>query len=154
MKKYGKYRTSREGHILVNKQGRVYYNNVKRLKEDIMAGNGTDAEKRSLINKLDNLVKTRHKNNVKDTRQGNLDTKQLTDVSFFNKQKSGTVLEKMFRNLGYEPKEIADQYGFNEADLLDKKKWTTSASGALIFDSGNGQYKLIWTYTGSILEKI
>ena len=154
MKKFGKYRTSRQGHILVNKNGRVYYNNVKKLKAEIDAGPGTDAEKRDLKASLDALVKTRHKNNVRDTRQGKSDIKQLTDTSFFNKQKAGTKLEKMFRNLGYESDELSVKFNFDEARLLDEKNWTVTKTGTIVFDSGSGQYKLVWTYTGSIFERI
>lgn len=134
---------SSKGLTLVNKRGVVQKKNVEAFKRAIDANTEySDNYKRMLKADVDNYVQTRKgKHN-----------RALTTQGFLGHLKSDK-LDRMFTNLGYSSDELAEQTGINEEDLINVNNWTFE-NGEGILNVNNTRYKIVWTYTGSVLEEV
>ena len=133
-------RKSTRGRVLVSRTGRKNTKNINDYKERIRNdSNLTPLEKRSKLADLDIYIEERAKKN----RQ--FSGKRLTTTGFEGWE-AETDLDRMFANLGMSPEEMAYEYDLDADELADPNNWKNG-----IF---KGQYKLNWTYSGKVMEKI
>lgn len=133
--KYRYKHKSTRGLTLVGKNGRIDKKNIQKFKDAIDANSSyTAAEKRYLKADLDNLVKQKHGAGEK-----------LTTTGFLGHLEKNKIA-KMFANAGYSTADVAAEYGFSEAELLDPNNW---AGNQLTI--GGTVYTFTFTYQGSIL---
>ena len=133
-------RKSTRSKTLVSKSGKINKKNVADFKKKIDDSMNLSAtEKRSMKADLDAYVKQR-----------SIDKQKLT-VSGFQGHLESDKMARMFANLGAAPDEIADEYGFDEDDLLDENNWT---NGIYTDPTTVKSYRVNWTYTGSAFEEI
>ena len=131
---------STRSKTLVSKSGKINKKNVSDFKKKIDdSENLSAAEKRSMKADLDAYVKQR-----------SIDKKKLT-VSGFQGHLESDKMSRMFANLGASSDEIADEYGFDEGDLLDADNWI---NGIYTDPTTGKSYRVNWTYTGSAFEEI
>lgn len=138
---------TRKGYTLVSANGRVMHKRVADLKEQIMASKRSKSLKDELINELDAVVNDRR-----------LRVKKLTETGFFGhaqnviyNKRSGDeqAIRTMIANMGYTPGQLAKEYGFKVSDLIDPNNWLGD-----VLTIGNKQYRLTFSYTGSVFEVI
>ena len=131
---------STRGKTLVSKSGKINYKNIADFKNEIdNSMDLSDTMKRSMKADLDAYVKQR-----------SIDKQKLT-VSGFQGHLESDKMDRMFANLGASPDEIANEYGFDEYDLVDEANW----SNGIYTDPTTGKsYRVNWTYTGSAFEEI
>ena len=138
---------TRKGYTLVSANGRVMHKRVADLKEQIMASKRSKSLKDELINELDAVVNDRR-----------LRAKKLTETGFFGhaqnviyNKRSGDeqAIRTMIANMGYTPGQLAKEYGFKVSDLIDPNNWLGD-----VLTIGNKQYRLTFSYTGSVFEVI
>lgn len=135
----------RRGYTLVSVDGRVMHKRIDALKQKIMASKRSKSLKEELVNELDAVVNDRK-----------LRVKKLTETGFFghaqnviyNRRSGGEqAIRTMIANMGYTPGQLAKEYGLRVSDLLDPDNWLGD-----VLTIGNKQYRLIFSYTGSIFE--
>ena len=140
-------KNSRKGYTLVSSNGRVMHKRIEDLKAQIMASKRSKALKDELINELDAVVNDRR-----------LRVKKLTETGFFGhaqnviyNKRSGDeqAIRTMIANMGYTPGQLAKEYGLRVSDLLNPNNWLGD-----VLTIGNKQYRLTFSYTGSVLEAI
>ena len=137
--KYKYKHKSTRGLTLVGKNGAVYRKIIEKLKETIDANdNYSRAEKIYLKSELDDLVKRRHNSKEK-----------LTSSGFFGKQESDEV-RRLFINAGYDPKEVADIYGFDPKHLLNPENWQNNEYK----DPTGAAFEFAFTYTGELFTRL
>lgn len=138
---------TRKGYTLVSANGRVMHKRVADLKEQIMASKRSKSLKDELINELDAVVNDRR-----------LRVKKLTETGFFGhaqnviyNKRSGDeqAIRTMIANMGYTPGQLAKEYGLRVSDLIDPNNWLGD-----VLTIGNKQYRLTFSYTGSVFEVI
>ena len=138
---------TRKGYTLVSANGRVMHKRVADLKEQIMASKRSKSLKDELINELDAVVNDRR-----------LRVKKLTETGFFGhaqnviyNKRSGDeqAIRTMIANMGYTPGQLAKEYGLRVSDLTDPNNWLGD-----VLTIGNKQYRLTFSYTGSVFEVI
>lgn len=138
---------TRKGYTLVSANGRVMHKRVADLKEQIMASKRSKSLKDELINELDAVVNDRR-----------LRVKKLTETGFFGhaqnviyNKRSGDeqAIRTMIANMGYTPGQLAKEYGLKVSDLIDPNNWLGD-----VLTIGNKQYRLTFSYTGSVFEVI
>ena len=138
---------TRKGYTLVSANGRVMHKRIADLKEQIMASKRSKSLKDELINELDAVVNDRR-----------LRVKKLTETGFFGhaqnviyNKRSGDeqAIRTMIANMGYTPGQLAKEYGLRVSDLLNPSNWLGD-----VLTIGNKQYRLTFSYTGSVLEVI
>lgn len=138
---------TRKGYTLVSVDGRVMHKRIADLKEKIMASKRSKSLKEELINELDAVVNDRK-----------LRVKKLTETGFFGhaqnviyNKRSGDeqAIRTMIANMGYTPGQLAKEYGLKVSDLLNPDNWLDD-----VLTIGNKQYKLIFSYTGSVFEAL
>lgn len=138
---------TRKGYTLVSANGRVMHKRIEDLKEQIMASKRSKSLKDELINELDAVVNDRR-----------LRVKKLTETGFFGhaqnviyNKRSGDeqAIRTMIANLGYTPGQLAKEYGLRVSDLIDPNNWLGD-----VLTIGNKQYRLTFSYTGSVFEVI
>ena len=138
---------TRKGYTLVSANGRVMHKRIEALKEQIMASNRSKSLKDELINELDAVVNDRR-----------LRVKKLTETGFFGhaqnviyNKRSGDeqAIRTMIANMGYTPGQLAKEYGLRVSDLIDPSNWLGD-----VLTIGNKQYRLTFSYTGSVFEVI
>ena len=138
---------TRKGYTLVSANGRVMHKRIADLKEQIMASKRSKSLKDELINELDAVVNDRR-----------LRVKKLTETGFFGhaqnviyNKRSGDeqAIRTMIANMGYTPGQLAKEYGLRVSDLIDPNNWAGD-----ILTIGGIQYKLTFSYTGSVFEVI
>ena len=138
---------TRKGYTLVSANGRVMHKRVADLKEQIMASKRSKSLKDELINELDAVVNDRK-----------LRVKKLTETGFFGhaqnviyNKRSGDeqAIRTMIANMGYTPGQLAKEYGLRVSDLIDPNNWLGD-----VLTIGNKQYRLTFSYTGSVFEVI
>lgn len=136
--KYDQKFKSRKSKTLVTKSGNVNKKNVKEFKEEIMnSSEYNDAEKRTLINDLNIIIRKREK-----------DRRKLT-VNGFLGEISDDAIDRMFANAGASVEEIAAWYDLDEADIRDKKNWS---GDVLTIDKKS--YRFSHNYNAGLLEAI
>lgn len=105
------YRKSKRGRTLVGKNGVISQNSKKNVENLIttirQSTNYTDAEKLTLINDLKARVAQAHRNGDK-----------LTTNGFFARYEQDKI-NRMLVNAGYSAKELADEIGVSEEDILN-----------------------------------
>ena len=140
-------KNSRKGYTLVSSNGRVMHKRIEDLKAQIMASKRSKSLKDELINELDAVVNDRR-----------LRVKKLTETGFFGhaqnviyNKRSGDeqAIRTMIANMGYTPGQLAKEYGLRVSDLLNPNNWLGD-----VLTIGNKQYRLTFSYTGSVLEAI
>ena len=138
---------TRKGYTLVSSNGRVMHKRIEDLKQQIMASKRSKSLKDELINELDAVVNDRR-----------LRVKKLTETGFFGhaqnviyNKRSGDeqAIRTMIANMGYTPGQLAKEYGLRVSDLIDPNNWLGD-----VLTIGNKQYRLTFSYTGSVLEVI
>lgn len=138
---------TRKGYTLVSANGRVMHKRVADLKEQIMASKRSKSLKEELVNELDAVVNDRR-----------LRVKKLTETGFFGhaqnviyNKRSGDeqAIRTMIANMGYTPGQLAKEYGLRVSDLIDPNNWLGD-----VLTIGNKQYRLTFSYTGSVFEVI
>ena len=138
---------TRKGYTLVSSNGRVMHKRIEDLKAQIMASKRSKSLKDELINELDAVVNDRR-----------LRVKKLTETGFFGhaqnviyNKRSGDeqAIRTMIANMGYTPGQLAKEYKLRVSDLLNPDNWSGD-----ILTIGGIQYKLTFSYTGSVLEVI
>ena len=138
---------TRKGYTLVSSNGRVMHKRIEDLKAQIMASKRSKSLKDELINELDAVVNDRR-----------LRVKKLTETGFFGhaqnviyNKRSGDeqAIRTMIANMGYTPGQLAKEYGLRVSDLLNPNNWLGD-----VLTIGNKQYRLTFSYTGSVLEVI
>lgn len=138
---------TRKGYTLVSANGRVMHKRIEELKAQIMASKRSKSLKDELINELDAVVNDRR-----------LRVKKLTETGFFGhaqnviyNKRSGDeqAIRTMIANMGYTPGQLAKEYGLRVSDLLNPSNWLGD-----VLTIGNKQYRLTFSYTGSVLEVI
>ena len=132
------YRKSKRGRTLVGKNGVISQNSKKNVENLIttirQSTNYTDAEKLTLINDLKAMVKQAHSNGDK-----------LTTNGFFARYEQDKI-NRMLVNAGYSAKELADEIGVSEEDILNSDNWKG--------DTFMGVWQLQFNYTGEILKYV
>ena len=138
---------TRKGYTLVSSNGRVMHKRIADLKEQIMASKRSKSLKDELINELDAVVNDRR-----------LRVKKLTETGFFGhaqnviyNKRSGDeqAIRTMIANMGYTPGQLAKEYGLRVSDLINPNNWLGD-----VLTIGSKQYRLTFSYTGSVLEAI
>ena len=138
---------TRKGYTLVSANGRVMHKRIEELKAQIMASKRSKSLKEELINELDAVVNDRR-----------LRVKKLTETGFFGhaqnviyNKRSGDeqAIRTMIANMGYTPGQLAKEYRLRVSDLLNPNNWLGD-----VLAIGNKQYRLTFSYTGSVLEVI
>lgn len=136
--KYDQKFKSRKSKTLVSKSGKINKKNVQDFKDEIMnSSEYNDAEKRTLINDLNIIVRKREK-----------DRRKLT-VNGFLGEISDDAIDRMFANAGASVEEIAEWYDLDEADIRDKKNWS---GDVLTIDKKS--YRFSHNYNAGLLEAI
>lgn len=136
---------SRRGLTLVGKDGKITPNskkNVLKFKESIDNNPFlTRAEKITLKNKLDALIKVRHDSG-----------KKLTTTGFYGWMEEDKV-NRLLVNAGYTAEELADEVGVDVEDILNPDNWKTPDKGNTYFQLGDTIYDIKFNYTSSILVR-
>lgn len=132
------YRRSKRGRTLVGKNGVISQNSKKNVENLItkirQSTDYTESEKLTLINDLKARVAQAHSNGDK-----------LTTNGFFARYEEDKI-NRMLVNAGYSAKELADEIGVSEEDILDANNWNKG-----IF---MGVWELQFNYTGEILKYV
>lgn len=136
--KYDTKFKSRKSKTLVSKSGKINKKNVQEFKDEIMKSSEyNDAEKRTLINDLNIIVRKREK-----------DRRKLT-VNGFLGEISDEAIDRMFANAGASVEEVAAWYDLDEADIRDKKNWSGDT-----LTIGKKSYRFSHNYNAGLLEAI
>lgn len=139
---------SRRGLTLVGKSGRLNHKNIDKFVQSI--DNNTllnDAEKVTLKNELNALIKVRHENG-----------KKLTTTGFYG-WKEEKEINRLLTNAGYTAEELASEIGVTEEDILDAANWKKARDsegneiGQKYFEFDGVIYDIQFNYTSSILVK-
>lgn len=138
---------SRKGYTLVSANGRVMHKRIADFKAQIMASKRSKSLKDELINELDAFVNDRRLKVKKLTETGFLGHAQ--NIIYNKKSGSEQTIRTMIANMGYTPGQLAKEYGFKVADLINPANWNGD-----ILTIGGVQYRLSFTYTGNVFEAI
>lgn len=136
------YRKSKRSRQLVSKSGKINAANKKNINDLInqieSRDDYTPAEKTTLVNRLKAEIKQRQKEN-----------RGLTINGFFGMQESEKI-NRLLRNAGYSPEEMADELGIDIDTVLDETNWKDDT----FIDPVTGAiYDVNFNYTGSILVR-
>lgn len=138
---------TRKGYTLVSANGRVMHKRIEDLKEQIMASKRSKSLKDELINELDAFVNDRRLKAKKLTETGFLGHAQ--NIIYNKRGGDEQAIRTMIANMGYTPGQLAKEYGFRVSDLIDPNNWLGD-----VLTIGNKQYRLTFSYTGSVFEVI
>lgn len=133
--KYKKH--TRKGYVLVRANGRVNYDNKKKL-IDAINNNPTYSkdQKDKKIRDLEELIKQRHNSKKKLTTNG------------FEAKYAENDIAKLLGSLGMDAQSMADEIGAAEDDILDEDNWVDGQ-----FILGGVVYNINHNYSGNVLER-
>lgn len=166
---------TRKGYVLVDSQGRLREENIKKYKQMIDSNDSyTEAEKRNFKKDLDTYINTRRRKTRKDleaidkntnytaeekeqfkakiketmVKQRGKEFRPLTTVGYEGHLQENKI-ERMFANAGLSSSEVAKDMGIDEEDILNPDNWQ---DGLLVI---NGvKYAFNHNYTGDALEVV
>ena len=138
---------SRKGYTLVSANGKVMHKRIEDFKAQIMASKRSKSLKDELINELDAVVNDRKLRVKKLTETGFLGHAQ--NVIYNKRSGDEQAIRTMIANMGYTPGQLAKEYGLKVSDLIDPNNWLGD-----VLTIGNKQYRLTFSYTGSVFEVI
>ena len=138
---------SRKGYTLVSANGKVMHKRIEDFKAQIMASKRSKSLKDELINELDAVVNDRRLRVKKLTETGFLGHAQ--NVIYNKRSGDEQAIRTMIANMGYTPGQLAKEYGLKVSDLIDPNNWLGD-----VLTIGNKQYRLTFSYTGSVFEVI
>lgn len=139
-KEYTYSHKSTKGKVLVSKKGVVYKKNVEAFKSKINDMDIPYADKRFMLNQLEEQVNVAHKNRSKMDTNGFLGRLEEDKIS------------RYFTNMGYSLGEVADQLGlgFDELDeLLEESNWDRD-----VFSYGGKSWRFAFTYSGELFTEV
>lgn len=140
IKEYQYSHKSTRGKVLVSKKGVVYKKNVEALKGKIDSMDIPYADKRYMLNQLEEQVFTAKR------------SKSRLDTNGFMGRMEDDKISRFFTNMGYSMGEVAEQLGlgFDELDeLLDESNWKSD-----VFSYGGRSWRFAFTYSGELFTEV
>lgn len=135
------YRTD-VGLVFINKGGRVNTAAVQKYLNEIRNNTSYDEKtKTRLEGKFKYKLNRYERSKRKFTERG------------FEAMQEENKMKKYFMNLGYDSKELAEELGVSEDELLNEKNWKSDVF--TVKNNGkNKSWKFAWRYKGSAYDEV